>query len=156
MLLNSFFHFTILVFYFFPLFPKTTRTLSDTQPYPNATRTLSDDDLKLSTNRKAPRTMGTQDATNVAAFRSVCCHFKTVVYCYFFKFITLLLNYKNAKRFYLQDILFYHQLGDIIVLHLLPLWHFKWRTNISINRTNLKKRKSNGAYVIWSEKRVET
>ena len=87
MLLNSFFHFTILVFYFFPLFPKTTRTLSDTQPYPNATRTLSDDDLKLSTNRKAPRTMGTQDATNVAAFRSVCCHFKTVVYCYFLKFI---------------------------------------------------------------------
>ena len=54
MLLNSFFHFTFIVFHFFPLFPKTTRTLSDDNP-------------KLSTNRNAPRTMGTQGATNAAS-----------------------------------------------------------------------------------------
>ena len=51
---------------FFPLFPKMTRPLSDTQPYPNATQTLSDDDPKLSTNPNAPRTMETQGATNAA------------------------------------------------------------------------------------------
>ena len=53
MLLNSFFHFAFIVFFFFPLFPK-------------ATRTLSDDDPKLLTNWNAPRTMGTQGATNAA------------------------------------------------------------------------------------------
>ena len=59
-----------------------TRPLSDTQPYPNPTQTLSDDDLKLSTNRNAPRTMGSQGATDVAAFRSVCCHFKVARYSF--------------------------------------------------------------------------
>ena len=47
-------------------FPTMNRPLSDMRPYPNATRTLSDDDPKLSTNRNAPRTMGTQGATNAA------------------------------------------------------------------------------------------
>ena len=73
MLLNSFFHFTFIVFYFSRSFrrrpepfPTMTRPLSDTQPYPNATQTLSDDDPKLSTNPNAPRTMGTQGTTNAA------------------------------------------------------------------------------------------
>ena len=47
-------------------FPTMTRPLSDTQPYPNVTGTLSDNDPKLLTNRNAPRTMGTQGATNAA------------------------------------------------------------------------------------------
>ena len=67
------FSFYLIVFYFSRSFrrrpepfPTMTRPLSVTQPYPNATRTLSDDDPKLSTNRNAPRTMGTQGATNAA------------------------------------------------------------------------------------------
>ena len=73
MLLNSVFHFTLLCSIFSRSFrrrpepfPTKTRPLSDTQPYPNTTQTLSDDDPKLSTNRNAPRTMGTQGATNAA------------------------------------------------------------------------------------------